>query len=147
MTRPGPERAFELRVQPESQGEYALKLFQSPAGRTTNGHMECVARIHGDPLRIVIEPVLAAIRRAGYRPSDLRPTRREPFRIDEEDGVRLGLLFLALHPIRKPSRMEAMVEGIRVMADEELYYWYSKATATPYGLRAQRALRTLIAEE
>ena len=80
--------------------------------------------------------MLSAIRRGGYRPSDLRPTRRQPFRLDEEDGVRLGLLFLALHPLKKPSRMEALVDGIRTMADEELYYWYSKSTSPTDGRRA-----------
>ena len=37
------------------------------------------------------------IRRAGYRSTDLKATRRAPFRIHaEEDAVRLGLLFTAL---------------------------------------------------
>jgi hypothetical protein len=140
-------RHFELRVAPQPEGGYALHLFQSLAGRNTNGQLECVARVHGDPLRVAIESVLSAIRRAGSRASDLRPTRREPFRLSEEDGVRLGLLFLALQPLRKPSRMEAVSDGIRTMADEELYYWYSKATAARDGRRAQRALRTMIARE
>ncbi|CAN5812793.1 hypothetical protein BH23GEM7_BH23GEM7_14230 [soil metagenome] len=147
MSTPARSRAFELRVLPLGEGAYALGLFQSPAGPAANGDLECVARLQGDPLRTVIEPVLSALKRAGYRPTDLRPARREPFRLAEMDGVRLGLLFLALRPLRKPSRMEAVVERIRTMADEELYYWYSKSTAPREGRRAQRALRTLVAEE
>ncbi len=147
MSRRSASREFELRVAPLRGGAYGLGVYRAPAGPAGNGDLECVVRIKGDPLRAAIEPVLSTIRRAGYKPSDLRPTRRNPFRLPEDDGVRLGLLFLALRPLRKTSRMAALVDGIRVMADEEIYYWYSKATAARDGLRAQRALRTLIAEE
>lgn len=147
MNKASSTQTFELCVQPLPDGTYGLALYRSPVGATTNGGPECVARIRGDALRAVIEPVLSAIRRAGYKPSDLGPSRRQPFRIGEEDGVRLGVLFLALRPLRKASRMEAVLNAVRGMADEELYYWYSKATAIDAGRRAQRALRTLVAEE
>lgn len=140
-------RTFELRVLPATRDAYALGLFHSGGATPPAAPLECVARLHGDPLRTVVGPVLAALKRAGYRPTDLRPTRAQPFRLEEEDGVRLGLLFLALKPLRKPSRMEAIVERIGAMADEELYYWYSKMTAPGDGSRARRALRTLVAEE
>ena len=39
---------------------------------------------------------LEALRQNGYAATDLSPSRREPFILKEEDGVRLGLLFLAL---------------------------------------------------
>ena len=43
----------------------------------------------------MLDQVLAAIRSAGYRSADLHPKRCAPFRLAEEDAVRLGLLFAA----------------------------------------------------
>jgi hypothetical protein len=147
MTAVVGNRRFELRVLPSRDGGYAIGLYQSGGGGARNGEFEFLVRLHGDPLRSAMEPVLSALKRSGYRATDLRPTRTEPFRLSEEDGVRVGLLFLALRPLRKAARMEAVAENIRAMANEELYYWFSKATASHHGRRGQRALRILIAEE
>ena len=105
-----------------------------------------VARVAGDPLRVLMDHVLASLRQAGHRPSDLRRSREEPFLLEEEDGVRLGLLFLALKPLRKVARMEAIAEHVRAMPPEELYYWYSLTSSGEAALRARRALRVLLAE-
>lgn len=146
-------RTFELRVQPDGTDGYAVALWQRRNGVGRPGHvatdetLERVVVLGGDRLRLVIEPVLGAIKRAGYKGSDLRAGREEPFRLGEEDGVRLGLLFLAVKPLRKPARVERVAERVRGMAQEEMYYWFSKSTAATDGRRAQRALRLLIAED
>ena len=140
---------FELRVVPQADSTYALALFQSPlASGSGEGEMPTrVVQVWGDPLRAVMNEVLTAIKRAGYRATDLGAGRRAPFRLKEEDGVRLGVLLLAVQPLRKLSRVEAISEQVRRLEPEELYYWYSKITATPGGQRAQKALRLLLAEE
>ena len=61
--------------------------------------------------------------------------------------MRLGLLFLAVKPLRKVTRMASISEQVRGMADEEAYYWFSKATDGATARRAQRAMRVLLAEE
>ena len=97
-------------------------------------------------MRAIMDQVLGAIRRAGYRPTDLTPRRRAPFHLHEEDAVRLGLLFLALKPLTKPRRVEEIAGGIAAMASEEAYYWFSKAT-TGAGRRHVRALRIMLSDE
>ncbi len=52
----------------------------------------------GSVLRAVSDQVLDALKRSGYRATDLGASRREPFALSEEAGVRLGLLFLAIKP-------------------------------------------------
>ena len=140
--------AFELEVLPRDDIGYGLALFRSatPAcdGR---GARELVAKIWGIPLRSIVDRVLAAIRHAGYRTADLKPTRRAPFRLREEDGVRLGLLFLALKPLRKHRRIEEVSRAITAMEREEVYYWFSKGTAGADVLRVQRALRIMASDE
>lgn len=151
-SHPGTDRnsdsSFELRVLPRDDIGYGLALFR----RATLGHhgldgRELVVRIWGNPLRGIVDHVLAAIRHAGYRATDLRATRRAPFRLIEEDGVRLGLLFLALKPLRKPRRIEEVSRAIATMEREEVYYWFSKGTTGVDLLRVQRALRIMVSDE
>tara|TARA_R110002126_G_scaffold86474_19_gene208819 strand:- start:14995 stop:15462 length:468 start_codon:yes stop_codon:yes gene_type:complete len=149
-----PRRHYELRViPPELTGKragYGLALFQSRV--RANQHddepdMERVVQVWGDPLRSVMEPVLTAVKRAGYRATDIGPKRRAPFQISEEDAVRLGLLFQAVKPLRKTSRIESISEHVRAMEHEEVLYWFSKTASQDSARRAQRALRILMAEE
>lgn len=154
-------RPFELRVIPNvnhtgRESAYNLVLFQrivEPPGAQKLLYegaklpVQHVAELGGNSLRAVADQVLDAIKRSGYRATDLQATRREPFRLDDESGVRLGLLFLAVKPVTKMDRVEAIAEGIRRMTSEEAYYWYSKSTAQKTAARAQKALRLLLAEE
>ena len=121
--------------------DYGVELHQ----RVNSGASErerVVVRAWGPPLQAALAQVLDALRRSGYRPSDLHRGRRVPFELREEAGVRLGLLLLALKPLRKTVRMERIAEAIGQMADEEVYYWFSKAASSP---RAQRAFRIMMA--
>ena len=61
--------------------------------------------------------------------------------------MRLGVLFMAVKPLGKVSRMQAIAEQVARMEPEELFYWFSKMTARTSGNRARRALRVLMAQE
>ena len=152
---------FELRVAPgtgraDAQAGYRLALFQriveAPStepdlyGRSP-AQMQPLVELGGGALRAVADHVIQALRDNGYRATDLGPVRREPFVLEEKWGVRLGLLFLAVRPITKVERIEAISRGIRDMTGEELYYWFSLCTNRASGPRGQRALRVLLAEE
>lgn len=152
---------FELRLIPEAdpktnQPSYRLGVFQrklAPSAVQSTLYaqspelMDRVVELGGSALRSVADQVLEALRSNGYRATDLNPKRLEPFLLQEEWGVRLGLLFLAVKPITKASRVEVISAGIRQMTSEELYYWYSKCTSRATAERAQKALRLLLADE
>lgn len=140
------QRTFLLRVVPESKGRYLLSLEQCPTGRTET-EPKAIVTLGGDPLSVSLETVLQALRETGQKPSELRRDRKVPFEVSETIGVRLGLLFLAVKPLRKPSRMEDLARGIRALTDEESYYWFGKVTAKGQARRAQKALRLLLSEE
>ncbi len=76
----------------------------------------------------------------------MNPNRKSPIRIEEAAGGRLALSLLAVEPVVKPARVEALLGGISAMSDEEAYYWYAKCMGKQ-GARARRALRLLLAEE
>jgi len=97
-------------------------------------------------LRAVLDHVLFAVKRAGYRPTDLNRSRTKPFRLKEEDAVRLGLLMVAIKPLRRLDRIEAIAERMRTMEPEEAYYWFSKSMSQDFRRRARRAFRILHAE-
>lgn len=144
-------KPFELRVDAQHGLDYGLSLYRLPArGESLNGSgdgWQLVARVHGTPMRAVLDQILSAIKRAGYRASDLSRGRKTPFQLDEEPGVRLGLLLLAVKPLRKSARMNDISEQIQSMAEEEAYYWFSKATDHRAGRRSQKAMRILLARE
>lgn len=145
------DEAFELRVQANGESQYGLALFQKPhRDHDRSGKAEewqLVVRVHGQPMKAVLDQVLSTIKRAGYKASDLARTREKPFLLNESLGVRLGLLFLAVKPLRKTSRMGDISEQVQGMTEEEAYYWFSKATQKASGVRSQRALRILLAND
>jgi hypothetical protein len=139
---------FQLRVFPQGASAYGVALYEHRAqGDDEEPGFDKVVQVWGDPLRAIIDSVLGALRKCGYRPSELRPNREAPFDLQEEEAVRLGLLLLAVKPLRKHSRIDAITQRIREMETEEIYYWYSKSTSPTGGQRAQKALRILIAHE
>lgn len=159
--RVGPESAydpgkpFELRVIPPSGGgsDYGLSLYQWPVSARDDAGDEKLRQpyklvdIAGDPLRAVADHILTALRQNAYKPTDLSATRRKPFLLDEETGLRLALLFLTIKPLTRLDRIEAISGALRVMPSEEAYYWFSKCTAQTSAANAQRALRILLAGE
>lgn len=145
------DKPFELRVVLDQPQEYGLALYRIPArGENVNGSghdWRQVVGIQGMPMKAVMDQILTAIKQAGYRPSDLSRSRKTPFLLSEELGVRLGLLMLAVKPLRKSSRMTDISEQIRAMASEEAYYWFSKMTDHQVGRRSQKAMRILLSRE
>jgi hypothetical protein len=153
--------AFELRVvsnpkKKTSQPSYRLALYQRfieppPTQSQMNlgapVKMRLVAELGGDLLKAVANQILETLRQNGYKATDLSAARREPFYLNEESGVRLGLLFLAIRPLTKLNRVEMISLGLRQMTSEELYYWYSKCTGTANPGRGQKSLRVLLSGE
>ncbi len=143
------EKPFELRVFPLSSTDYGLELRQ----RRLNGDQRPgepsvpVVRLWGTPLSAVMDQVIEGIRKNGYKNGDLRSTRQVPFVLTEEHGVRLGLLFMAVKPLRKLERIEIISRRVKQMEPEEAYYWYSKCRSANDRHRACRAVRILMAEE
>lgn len=147
--RADPDKPFALSVVPRDEGDYGLALYQWPV-RTNDKRVnrpQRLVEVWGTQLQAVSDHVLEALRKGGYKVTDLSRARREPFYLDEETGLRLGLLFLAVKPLTKLNRIEAISAEMRTMPSEEAYYWFSKCTAVSNAARAQQALRVLLAEE
>lgn len=154
-----PEKPFELQVVQDTGNfrvPYRLAIFHpvlnsngqmAQKQEPTNPELVKVIEIGGRTLQLVSDHVLDALRENGYKPTDLSPKRLEPFTLDEVNGVRLSLLFLAVKPITKLTRIEDISREIRLMTVEELFYWFSKCTTEAIADRAQKALRVMLSAE
>jgi hypothetical protein len=139
---------FQLEVLPRGGESYGLSLSQKAVKREgPSGANRILVRIWGTPLEAALDRVLEALKGCGFRSGDLRRGRTVPFELPEESGVRLGLLFLAVKPLRRLDRIAAISETVRDMEAEEAYYWFSKCSRPDLSRRACRSLRILLAKE
>ena len=136
-------RGFRLVVLPEGANVYGIRLEEANGA---DHDPEPVATVGADRLSRVTPSVMEALQRSRIPRSQLNPNRKSPIRIEEAAGVRLALSLLAVEPVVKPARVEALLGGISAMSDEEAYYWYAKCMGKQ-AARARRALRLLLAEE
>ena len=147
-------QTFQLLVEPRRNNEAALTLLMEPISRRKRTQddvkPEHVVSIWGNPLVAAFPTIHQLIRAEGYRPSDLRPGRRTNLKLKEDCGVLLGLLMKAVKPLRKLTRIQAVIEGVEGMSREEAAYWFSKAINSPDDAerrRAMKAMRILLARE
>ncbi|MBM4287080.1 MAG: hypothetical protein FJ135_02830 [Deltaproteobacteria bacterium] len=146
------EKPFRLYVYPRLQGAYGLTLSQKRVKSNPNGNggstgWRRLVRLYGMQLQAVAEDIFAILKQGGYRPGDLNRERRTPLELAEENGVRLGLLFMMVKPLTKGERITGISQGLKTMPVEEAYYWFSKCADPKFRGRAQRALRILLAGE
>ena len=122
---------FELRVVPAKDGTYRLALLEHPPADSASrsaGAAALRSALMGWHLQVAEGAVRTTLERCGYRGIDLRWSRRTPFYLPEEEGMRLDLLFRAVSRMNKRTRMEDVIIGLRSMGREELSYWHAKAT-------------------
>ncbi|HQE91690.1 MAG TPA: ASCH domain-containing protein [Anaerolineae bacterium] len=158
--QPDPARPFVLYTLPDPSDGYRAALYQwvtvgqisqsayAQAGKSALQALWSV-EVGAQTLHAVTDHLLAALRANGYKATDLARAvgSEKPFYLDEPTGLRLALILLAVKPLTRQDRIEAIGQGIQAMSAEEAYYWFSKCTAGPDAVRAQKALRVLLAEE
>lgn len=123
--------AFELRVVPKDDGTYRLELWEPPPldsrprGRR---RAHALSSTEGWYLQLVEGHVRRALEASGYKASEVQRTRRVPFRLSEEQGIRLDLAFRAVRGVRQRTRLEDILHGLKEMSREEALYWHAKVT-------------------
>ena len=141
--------AFDLKVVPKDRGDYKLELWEPPANDTRppkGRKSKPLSTIEGWYMELSSMNIRKALENNGYKNSDLKKTRRVPFRLSEEDGIRLDLAFKAVSGLRTRSRIEEILHGIQEMSREEAMYWHAKISRNNGTLsnNALIALRTLL---
>ena len=145
------KRQFELKVVKRKEDEIGLSFSEQPSrsdisSKSKKNKVKEI-KIWGLSLKVMTETLLNTLKKQGYKPTALTLKRREPFRLKENTGVRMGLFFFTLKPLRKVSRMEEIINGIERMSDEEAFYWYAKCANGINARRSRKALRILLSDE
>ncbi len=142
------DKAFELRVFNTDKDNYGLALYQQPLnGQVKQNGPKLVVRAWGTPLQSVTDKVLTLIKGCGYPATSIKQGQTEPLLLDEETGVRMGLLLLAVKPMQKLTRIEEIKDAVHNMGSEEAYYWYSRCTGGIDRERTCRAFRIMVSKE
>lgn len=63
--------------------------------------------------------------------------------IEEESGVRLALLFESIRSISTMIRVDKILNHIRALSKEEIYYWFSKCFFKKFQKSGLRAFKIL----
>lgn len=142
---------FELHVRPLDDGTYACELHELPPADTRphlgDQRKRKVSSISGLHLLVVEPAIKRAIKANGYKAAELRRSRRTPFKISEDDGIRLDLTFRAVRDLQKRTKAEEIVQGITAMSREEVLYWHSKVSLERTRQNGLKALRILLGGE
>lgn len=141
--------SFELRIVPKSNDSYRLELYEPPPTdtRPAKGRRSTpLSYSQGWYLELSEPMVRRTLAANGYRGSDLKRTRRAPFRLSEEHGVRLDLAFRSVSGLRLRTRIEDILHGIQEMSREEALYWHAKVSGNG-GTNGLIALRVLLGGE
>lgn len=145
-------RRFRLRMEKDRGGQPRLLVFQERPRRGQGNvppAFDPVAWAQGLPLDVARPLIAAAVRANGGNPAPLsRPSPdSEPLvDLDEASGAKVALVLLAMQPLRKLERMQAILRGIEAMSAEEALYWFARVMRGPK-TRTLRAFRILLARE
>jgi len=138
--------SYELRVKLEGE-EMLLELYEMPPiGQQDKGRKGIkVSHVKESQLPMVQGAISRILKNNKYVYSEVKRTRKLPFKLNEEDGVRMELIFKAISSVKKRSKVEDIVLGIENMPREEAFYWHAKVTkgsesSTSNGLKAMRVL-------
>lgn len=137
-------RGFQLTVKPARADAYGLRLEETD-GASPEAKRP-VANLGASASNRLLEQAMDALQASGFRRSDLSARRRQPFRLPDQQGVRLALVMIATAPLKKRVRVEAVLNGIGRMSDEEALYWYARCFGSEAS-RSRRALRLMLADE
>ena len=145
------EHFFELRVKFSDEAGLSCQLFEMPPKNGSNKRRQAhrLSGVEEDYLKHVDGAVHRALKNSGYKPSQLSPRRKSPFKLEEEEGIIPILIFKAVVGLKKRSKIEDIILGVSAMAREEAYYWHGlllrddKQTEK----RGLKALRVLLGGE
>ena len=138
--------SYEVRLRRHGPGDTEIEIWQvpSPASPQLKEPLR-VAGLRGRNLELVEHRVLRRLAAAGIK-ADLADVAGVGRYLDEENALRLGLLFRVLAPMRHRERMRAVADGVEAMGREEAAYWLGMAMHRKNPRRVLTALRFILTD-
>ena len=132
-------------VKPLDDGEFACELRIDPiqdSKAPPRRKSKPLSTLSGWHLSVAEGYIKRSIKKEGYNSTDLKRSRKSPFKLGEEQGVKFNLVFRAIRDLKKRSKIEEVILGIEEMSREEALYWHSKVEHD-HGKGEQRGMKAL----
>jgi hypothetical protein len=146
MPEPTSTPQYEARFRRHGPADTEIEVWQLPSPATPQLKEPLrVAGLRGRNLELVEHRVLRRLAAAGIK-IDLADAAGIGRSLDEENALRLGLLFRVLAPMRLRDRMRAVADGVEAMGREEAAYWLGMAMHRKNPRRVLTALRFILTD-
>lgn len=138
---------YQLKVEKLPGSDLFLEIWQLPCPATPHlKNPKRVAGIKGRNFALLEHRLLRQLKQIDIDLTTLQRGKVKDFDVDEEQALRMGLMFRVLAPMRNRENMRCCAEGIEVMGKEEAAYWLGMAMHRKNPRRVLMALRCLLTD-
>ena len=138
---------YQLKAEKLPGSDLCLEIWQLPSPATP--HLKSpkrIARLKGRNLALIEHRLLRQLKQINIDLTNVQRGKVKEFDLDEEQALRIGLMFRVLAPMRNRENMGYCAEGIEVMGKEEAAYWLGMAMHRKNPRRVLMALRCLLTD-
>lgn len=138
---------YQLKVEKLPGSDLSLEIWQLPSPATPHlKNPKRVAGIKGRNFALIEHRLLRQLKQIDIDLTNLQPGKVKDFDLDEEQALKIGLMFRMLAPMRNRENMRCCAEGIEFMGKEEAAYWLGMAMHRKNPRRVLMALRCLLTD-
>jgi len=138
---------YQLKVEKLPGSDLSLEIWQLPSPATSHlKNPKRVAGIKGRNFALIEYRLLRQLKQINIDLTNLQRGKVKDFDLDEEQALRIGLMFRVLAPMRNRQNMRCCAEGIEIMGKEEAAYWLGMAMHRKNPRRVLMALRCLLTD-
>jgi len=138
---------YQLKVEKLPGSDLSLEIWQLPSPATPHlKNSKRVAGIKGRNFALIEYRLLRQLKQINIDLTNLQRGKVKDFDLDEEQALRIGLMFRVLAPMRNRQNMRCCAEGIEIMGKEEAAYWLGMAMHRKNPRRVLMALRCLLTD-
>jgi hypothetical protein len=138
---------YQLQVEKLAGSDLSLEIYQLPAPATPSlKQPRRIAGLKGRNLALIENRLLRQLKLINIDLANMQRGKKKEFEIDEENALRMGLMFRVLAPMRNRENMCFCAEGIEAMGKEEAAYWLGMAMHRKNPRRVLMSLRCLLTD-
>ena len=138
---------YQLKVEKLPASDLSLEIWQLPSPATPYlKKIKRVAGIKGRNFALIEHRLLRQLKQIDINLTNLQRGKVKDFDLDEEQALKIGLMFRVLAPMRNRENMRCCAEGIEIMGKEEAAYWLGMAMHRKNPRRVLMALRCLLTD-
>lgn len=138
---------YQLKVEKLPGSDLSLEIWQLPTPATPHlKNPRRVAGLKGRNLALIEYRLLRQLAQIDIDLINLQRDKLKEFDLDEENALRIGLMFRVLAPMRNRENMRCCAEGIEEMGKEEAAYWLGMSMHRKNPKRVLMALRCLLTD-